>query len=180
MPPEPETDPTGATPATDPATDTDPTDATPTKDWESEAEKWKSLARKNEKTAKANADAAKRLAELEDANKTEVQKLSDKAAEATKQAEAATATALRLEVALEKAPDGMPVDKIRSLAKRLAGATREELEADADELFSEFGESKKPPGKTPKPDLKGGGKPDAEPDIDPEKIAAKIYDRHRL
>jgi hypothetical protein len=44
------------------------------KDWAAEAEKWKSLARKHEGTAKANADAAKRLAEIEDANASEMEK----------------------------------------------------------------------------------------------------------
>lgn len=43
-------------------------------DWKSEAEKWKSLARKHETNAKSNADAARRLAELEAANQTETEK----------------------------------------------------------------------------------------------------------
>lgn len=44
------------------------------KDWQAEADKWKALARKHEGSAKANADAAKRLAEIEEANKSEVEK----------------------------------------------------------------------------------------------------------
>jgi hypothetical protein len=51
------------------------------KDWAAEAEKWKSLARKHEGTAKQNADAAKRLAAFEDAQKSETQKLNDQLAE---------------------------------------------------------------------------------------------------
>lgn len=45
------------------------------KDWKAEAEKWQALSRKNEDRAKANADAAKKLAEIEAANQTEAEKL---------------------------------------------------------------------------------------------------------
>lgn len=44
------------------------------KDWAAEAEKWKALARKHEGTAKANSEAAKRLAEIEESQKSEVEK----------------------------------------------------------------------------------------------------------
>lgn len=44
------------------------------KDWQAEAEKWKQLARKHESTAKGNADAVKRLAEIEEASKSEQEK----------------------------------------------------------------------------------------------------------
>jgi len=173
----------GATPTPEPTPDPEP--ASPaggeTPDWQAEAEKWKGFARQHEKRAKENAEAAKRLADLEEAGKTEAQKLTDRATAAEQKAAAATATATRLEVALEKAPEGMPIATIRKLAKRLAGTTREELEADADELFAEFGTgATPPPGKTPTPALSGGGKPNAEPDIDPEKIAESIYSRGRI
>jgi len=68
-------------------------------DWKAEAEKWKAMSRKHEGQAKQNADAAKRLAELEDANKSETQKLADKAAAAEKRAADAEAKAARYEVA---------------------------------------------------------------------------------
>lgn len=103
-----------------------------------EVEKWKSLARKHESAAKANSAAAKRLAELEDANKSELEKLADQLKTAESTGTTHAMAALRLDVALDKAPDGMSPAKIRSLAKRLSGSTREELEADADELFAEF------------------------------------------
>jgi hypothetical protein len=69
-----------------------------TVDHEAEARKWKDLARKHETTAKANADAAKRLAALEDGQKTEAQKLQDTLAE--REVELAT---LRTETARHKA-----------------------------------------------------------------------------
>lgn len=52
----------------DDATDTDAVD------WKAEADKFKALHRKQEERAKANADAAKRLAEIEEANATDLEK----------------------------------------------------------------------------------------------------------
>lgn len=48
-----------------------------------EAEKWKKLSRENEKTAKANADAAKRLADIEEKSKSETERLVDAARKET-------------------------------------------------------------------------------------------------
>lgn len=81
---------------------------------------------------------AARAKELEDAQKTETQKLAEKLEAATAQGGESQASLLRLEVALDKAPEGTSVSRVRTLAKRLSGSTREELEADADELFAEF------------------------------------------
>lgn len=44
------------------------------KDPSAEVEKWKALARKHEANSKANADAARRLAELEESSKTDAEK----------------------------------------------------------------------------------------------------------
>src|SRR5690606_14564777 len=87
--------------------------------------------------------------------------------------------ALRLEVAMAK---GLTAAQ----ARRLVGDTREELEADADELLELFGgrtggssatgdDDRRPPRKRPTPDLRGGVDP-TEPveDTDPAKLAARI------
>lgn len=100
--------------------------------------------RAKEKINKANQEAAnlrKRLKEAEakakkydeheEATKSEQQKAADAIAQATKKAEAAEARALRLEVAAEH---GLSPAQ----AKRLVGDTREELEADAEELLGSF------------------------------------------
>lgn len=98
-----------------------------------EAEKWKALSRKNEDQAKANAEKAKKLDELEEANKTEQEKLLARAEAAEKKLaerdakDAAAATAA--EVAQAKGLDA-------SAAAALRGATREELEEHADELIA--------------------------------------------
>jgi len=102
---------------------------------QAEAEKWKSLSRKNEERATANADKARQLDELEAANQTEQEKLLARAEAAeAKLAEIdakSTAATLREEIAKEK---GFEDRKIPATALR--GATREELEAHADEILA--------------------------------------------
>lgn len=149
-------------------------------DHAAEAAKWKAMARKHEAQAKANAEAARKLAEVEDAKKTETERATEKATEAEQRAAAAESRALQIEVAMDKAPDGMSLAQVRKLAKRLTGATREELEADADELFADFA----PPAgdgdqdgarRRPTERLRPGATPGTEPDeTDPDKLAAKV------
>ena len=62
---------------------------------------WKAEARKWEQRAKANADAATRLAQIEDASKTEAQRAAEAQAAAEERAAEAEARALRRDVALE-------------------------------------------------------------------------------
>jgi hypothetical protein len=54
-----------------------------------ELEKWKALSRKNEDRAKANADKAKKFDEIEEANKSEIEKATSRAEEAEKEVSAA-------------------------------------------------------------------------------------------
>lgn len=73
---DPTTDPAPVEPAPSTVAVVPPTtDAT---DYKAEAEKWKALARKHEGSAKVNSDAAKKLAEIEEAAKSDQQKLTDK------------------------------------------------------------------------------------------------------
>lgn len=96
--------------------------------------------RRNARQAAKERDAlAARLQEFEDRDKTEAQKLADRADAAEKRAAELETRALRLEVASEK---GLTTAQ----AKRLVGSTREELEADADELLETF-----KPAEAPKP-----------------------------
>lgn len=152
-------------------------------DWEAEAKKWKALSRKHESTAKQNAAAAQKLKEHEDAQKTKEQQAADKAAEAERRASSAEQAALRLEVALDKAPEGMSIAQVRKLAKRLAGTSREEMESDAEELFADFKPANNDDDtdrgngsrRRPREKLRPGAAPDADPDeTDPAKLAAKV------
>ena len=87
-----------------------------------EAAEWRTKARAGE-------SAATRLAELEESNKSESQRLEERAVAAQRDRDAAVRQSLVYEVALAKglAPD---------LAKRIVGSTREELEADADAVLA--------------------------------------------
>ena len=141
---------------------------------EQQLAKWKAMARKHEGQARANAKAAERLAQLEDANKTELERAKERAEKAEAAAKTADARAMRLEVAQAK---GLSL----SLATRLQGATREELEADADDLLKEMqptgnGGSGGTPGHgRPRETLRSGTSPRTEPeDNDPTKLAALI------
>lgn len=98
--------------------------------------------------AKANADAAKRLADLEDADKTEQQKLTDQLAQATTERDEAVASAARLRVAVSK---GLPAD----LVDRLRGDTEDELAEDADKLLALVAKDERP--RPPAPDPRQGG-----------------------
>lgn len=100
--------------------------------------------------AKANADAAKRLAEIEEAQKTETQKLADRLAAAEKRAQDAELKALRSEIAQAK---GVP-------AALLTGSTEDELNASADALIAFRGSAPKPPAAPPAEGVQGNvGKP---------------------
>ena len=78
---------------------------------------------------------AAKAKELEDAQKSELEKLTEQAQAMRKELEGATLGRLRLDVALDSAPEGMDMATVRTLADRLRGSTREELEADAKALF---------------------------------------------
>lgn len=136
--------------------------------------------REEAKTAKKDAsDARAKVKEFEDKDKSEAQKHEERATSAEQRAAEAEGSALRIEVALDKAPEGMAIAQIRKLAKRLTGTTKEELEADADELFADFvpdngGGTGSPTGR-PRERLRPGAVPAAEAEEnDPAKLAAQV------
>lgn len=129
--------------------------AQPETDWKAEARKW-------EARAKENSAAAARLTELENAQKTEAEKTTERLTAAERKAADAELASLRLDVALDKAPDGMPIAQVRKLAKRLTGATREELESDAAELFADFKPAAGASARRPVESLKPGALPAGE------------------
>lgn len=79
--------------------------------------------------AKANADAAQRLAALEESQKTETQRLLEERDALRAERDTVQAEAMRARVALSK---GLPAD----LADRLRGSSDEELAEDADRLLA--------------------------------------------
>jgi hypothetical protein len=115
-----------------------------------------------------------RVKEFEDATKSEHEKLTERASELEQKLTTAEAHAARFEIALEK---GLT----KSQAKRLVGSTREELEADADELLEDLGvrkdakDDEKQTTRTPRERLRPGASPEAEPEeTDPAKLADAV------
>lgn len=94
-----------------------------------ETENWKARARQWEQRAKANADAAAKLAELEDREKTDQQRLADRIKAADEAKAEANRLLLRAKVATAKGLTPELVDRLR-------GDTEEEMEADADALLA--------------------------------------------
>ena len=100
-------------------------------DYQAEAEKWKSLSRKNEDRARENAEKAKRLDELEEKSKSEIQKAIEAREAAEKRASALEVKVLRASIASTKGVD----------ADLLTGSTEEEITAAADKLLAWRGQS---------------------------------------
>jgi hypothetical protein len=96
------------------------------------AEVVRKLRSENAAARKRAQEAEARAKEFEDRDKTEQQKLAERAEAAEKAAQDSTAKLLRYEVAAEK---NVPAN----LAKFLTGSTKEELEKAADELLKELG-----------------------------------------
>lgn len=132
-----------------------------------EVEKWKTLARKHEQNAKANADAAKRLAEIEAAQKS----AEEKAAEARTQAEERAAKA---ELALMRRDAAEEAGLPKGWADRLRGTTAEELLADAKALAKELPGQSTQTAPRAVADLKPGALPAGD---GPSKFDADAYIR---
>lgn len=99
--------------------------------------KLRAEAAKHRTEAKANADAAKRLAEIEEANKTEAQKAADRLAAAQRDAEQAKADALRWKIAAKFQVDDEDADLF------LTGTDEETLTRQAQRLADRDAERKK-------------------------------------
>jgi sulfur transfer protein SufE len=140
------------------------------------------------KIRKANSEAAKlrerlkqleplarKAQELEDASKTEVERLTGDRDTLKTRAESAEVGLAKYNAALEAAPDGATKKLIAAVAKRVTGSSPEELAADAAELYELLGSHKSPPASRPKEALRGGADPDEAPEeTDPRKLADLI------
>lgn len=91
-----------------------------------DVEKWKSMARKHEDASKSKDERLKRLDEIEESQKTEAQKLIERAEKAEVRALELEVRAMRAEVASAK---GVP-------ANLITGSTKEEMEVAADALVA--------------------------------------------
>ncbi|WP_119697035.1 hypothetical protein [Microbacterium halotolerans] len=97
-------------------------------DYKAEARKWEKRAKENRELARANEEAARRLKEFEDAQKTEEQKTAERIAQLEKEN-----TSYRQREQVQKwagevsETTGVPANLLR-------GSTREEIEAHANDL----------------------------------------------
>jgi hypothetical protein len=126
-----------------PATVETPSDAEPTAtetgpDLAAEVEKWKALSKKNEARAKANADKALEFDKIEEANKTEQQRLLERAEKAEQERNELQTLATRAEksastgVPMSAIPDGTEEQMDEAIAAfkgALASAVAEALKA---------------------------------------------------
>jgi hypothetical protein len=128
------------------------------------------------------ADLEKRLQAVEDKDKPEVERLTKQIAALEKDRDQAAQRADRLEVAVLRSLDEDKARRITSAAKRLNGATREELEADADEFLTTFAvpdpEPRPAPAGKPREALKPGtGDPTAPvEETDLSKLGARMFE----
>ena len=156
----------------------------PQKDWKAEYEKALAQSRKWEQRSKANADAAKKLAELEDSTKTDAERL----AEAQKCADEAEAKVAEFERRAERAAIVAEVAAAKGVDAewlgRMSGDTREEVEANAAYIASKLSGSPIYPSVTDNGGAKGGAitKAEIEAIKDPKervRMRAKHLDLYR-
>ena len=119
----------------------------------------KALQAERDARSKAEAEAAALRKQIEDATKTAEQKMADDLKSAQDLASTNAVRAMRYEVAAEKGLD-------LKLATRLAGSTKEELEADADVLKALIPAVASPPPPRPPPPAQGARPGTSETDAD--------------
>lgn len=124
-------EPTTDAPASEPTTTAPPAATPPANEPEPQLGDagLKALQAERARAAKAEADLRAYKQEIEDSKKTDAQKSTEALAAAQAEGREAASKALRYEVAAAK---GLSL----TLAARLSGSTREELEADADALMT--------------------------------------------
>ena len=104
---------------------------------------WKQKAREQEKRAKDNADAAKRLAEIEQSQKSEAEKTADRIKQLEAEAQTARQEALRFKVASKY---GIDADRAELL---LTGSDEDTMTRQAEALKAESDGRKKQGNRVP-------------------------------
>ncbi len=123
-----------------------PADDAPESEWKAWSRHWEKIAKER---GTSLGDVENKLKEYEDRDKSELDKLRERAERAERAKQDAELKAVRLEIATSK---GLPA----AMAARLRGNTKAELEADADELKALLKPSESEP--------ESGGRPNRDPD----------------
>jgi hypothetical protein len=116
--------------------------------WRTKAGEWEKRAKGNSRRIKELEPKASQFDALEAASKSELERAQEQTTALQAQLETTQRQALVASVALDK---GLPAN----LARRLQGDSREDLEADADELLAQFPPSDNGP-RRPAPDRSQG------------------------
>jgi len=127
----PETDSTASDAETTATGDESATDEA-TVDWKAKAREWEAKSKANHKRIQELEPKASQFDALEAASKTDLERAQAQAEALQRELASTQRQALVASVALDR---GLPAN----LARRLQGESREDLEADADELLSQFG-----------------------------------------
>lgn len=118
-------------------------------DWKARAREWEAKSKANHKRVQELEPKAKQFETLEAASKSELERAQEQTTALQQELATTQRTALVASVALDK---GLPAN----LARRLQGESREDLEADAEELLSQFGTTSQTTTRTPAPDPSQG------------------------
>lgn len=148
------------TATTEPSVEPEPVDPPtvpePTETVDPEVEKWKALARKNETQAKANAAAAKRLKEIEDAAKSDEERRAEERTVLEQERDDAIAEAAKLRAAVTYGLEEADLDL-------LGTGTAQEITERAERLAKRLAAAVPP---KPRPDPNQGKHDDLEPSLD--------------
>lgn len=118
-------------------------------DWKAKAREWEAKSKANHKLVQELQPKAQQFDALQAASQTELERAQQQADALQRELETTQRQALVASVALDK---GLPAN----LARRLQGDSREDLEADADELLSQFQASQSRDPRSPRPDPSQG------------------------
>lgn len=165
----PETDDTTADP-TDQNTDAQSATDDSAVDWKAKARDWEKRAKQNHARVQELEPKATQYDALEQASKSELDRAREQATALQHELATTQRQALVASVALDK---GLPAN----LARRLQGESRDDLEADADELLSQFPHQSNEP-RPPRADPSQGSSSGSRVTKDPAQEFASIIRSH--
>lgn len=168
----PETDQQAAQePATDPNADQQPSATDDAEvDWKAKAREWERRAKDNHKLVQQLQPKAQQFDALEEASRTDLERAQAQADALQQELATTQRQALIASVALDK---GLPP----SLARRLQGDSKEDLEADAEDLLAQFPQQSNEP-RAPRVDLSQGSSGKGSVSADPAQQFASIIRGH--
>jgi hypothetical protein len=140
-------------------------------DWKAKAREWEKRAKDNHRLVQQLTPKAQQFDALEAASKSDLERAQEQITALQQQAATNERQALVASVALEK---GLPAN----LARRLQGESRDDLEADADDLLAQFPQQQSTEPRAPRVDLSQGSSSGSRVANDPAQEFASIIRSH--